>query len=73
MMQVFKNADFVKRDYKNTNVVFAVANSLPQAQAEKWIEAPSDDYYFDEYGNLYFHLNVTHLYTQDGVRFFGYL
>ena len=73
MLKVFKNSDFVKRDYSSTNVVFAVTESLPQMQAENWVEAASDDYYFDEYENLYFHLNVTHLYTQDGIRYFGYM
>lgn len=72
MLKVFKNADFVKRDYKSTNIVFSVAESLPQTQAENWIEA-NDDYYFDEYENLYFHLNVSHLYTQDGIMYFGYM
>lgn len=73
MLKVFKNAYFVKRDYKATNVVFAVTVDRPQMPAGNWIEAANDDYYFDEYENIYFHLNVTHLYTQDGIRYFGYM
>ena len=52
MLKVFKNADFVKRDHSTTSVVFAVTVDLPQMPAENWIEAASDDYYFDEYENL---------------------
>ena len=71
MSKVFKNTNFTKRDYETTNVVFASGENAPQG--ENWSEAANDDYYFDEYQNLYFHLNVTHLYTQDGIRYFGYM
>jgi hypothetical protein len=71
MVKVFKNASFTKRDYNATNLVFAFGENTPQDG--NWVEAESDDYYMDEYQNIYFHLSVGHLYTKDGVRYFGYL
>ena len=64
-MTIYRNTKFIKRNYECTyectNVVFCEAE-----------ESPSE--YFVEYdkGNL-FPEGITHLYTQDNVRYYGYL
>lgn len=57
-MRTFKNKNFTTRDYKTTNLVYCQAETAPDAN---WIEVEGME------------LNVTHLYTQAGVRYFGWL
>jgi hypothetical protein len=57
-MKTFKNKNFTKRNYDCTNVVFCQSETAPN---ENWIEC-------DESENT-----LNHLYTEAGVRYFGYL
>ena len=57
-MKTFKNKNFTKRNYDCTNIVYCQSELAPN---ENWIEC-------DETEN-----KLNHLYTQDGVRYFGYL
>jgi len=57
-MKTFKNTNFIKRNYKCTNLVFCQAQDAPDSN---WIEC-------DESEN-----NLDHLYTSNGVRYFGWL
>lgn len=58
-MQTFKNKNFVKRDYECTNVVACVAESAPN---ENYIDAPEFDI-----------SDLTHIYSQNGVKYYGFL
>lgn len=58
-MTIFRNTKFTKRDYECTNIVACVAE-----------EAPNENYVLD----LKFSIaNLTHLFTQSGVRYYGFL
>ncbi len=58
-MQVFKNKSFTKRNYDCTNIVACMAENAPDENYEP-VQAVI--------------LNrLTHLYTQNGVRYFGFL
>lgn len=56
---VYKNKNFTKRDYECTNIVACVGASAPN---ENYVEA-------DE--NILYGLN--HVFTQNGVQYYGYL
>ena len=61
-MKTFKNIHFIKRDYEATNIVFCQAETNPKE--ENWREVDASE------------LEATtcsHLFTQDGIRFFGWL
>lgn len=60
-MKTFKNKNFIKRDYKCTNLVFCQSETAPSAD---WTEV--DDLELDLSG-------CNHLYTQAGTRFYGWL
>ena len=60
-MKTFKNIKFIKRDYEATNVIFCQAEKAP---AENWVEC---DYLELEL------LKCSHLWTESGIRYFGYL
>lgn len=60
-MKTFKNKSFVKRDYEATNIVFCQAETAPN---ENWVEV-------DEAELL--KTTVTHLYTSNSVKYFGWL
>jgi hypothetical protein len=57
-MKTFKNKNFTKRNYETANVVFCEAENAPN---ENWVECSPEEN------------TLTHLYTQDGVRYFGWL
>jgi len=61
IMAIFKNKNFVKRDYEATNIVFCDAAIAPDAN---WIECDASE--IEE-------ANCTQLHTQAGVRYYGYL
>lgn len=58
-MQAFKNTQFTKRNYDCTNIVACVADQAPNENY-----APSDEAVLN---------GLMHLYTQSGVRYYGYL
>lgn len=55
----FRNTRFTKRDYECTNVVACEAEAAPDA---RWEECSPDVL-----------AGLTHLWTERGVRFYGYL
>jgi len=59
-MKTFKNMKFVERDYETTNVVYAKGDVAPEGNywAETNEEVPS---------------NMTQLYIQAGVHYYGWL
>ena len=60
-MKTFKNKNFKTRNYNCTNIVFCESETAP---SENWIECDEDEIWF---------MGCDHLYTQNGVRFFGYM
>ena len=60
-MITFKNKNFTKRDYECTNVVFCQSEIAPN---ENWIEC--DESEIQE-------MKCNQLYTQAGVKYYGYL
>ena len=60
-MKTFKNKNFTKRDYECTNIVFCQSEIAPN---ENWIEC--DEKEIQE-------LKCSQLYTQAGVKYYGYL
>lgn len=58
-MQVFRNTKFTKRDYETTNIVACVAESAP---GDHWQTADDSSL-----------VDLQHLYTQAGVRYYGYV
>jgi hypothetical protein len=60
-MTTFKNKQFTKRDYEATNIVFCRAESNPKE--ENWIEVSSEELEKS---------TCNHLFTQEGVQFFGW-
>lgn len=60
-MATFKNKNFTKRDYEATNIVACVADDAPATPDNRWIETDMDI------------SNLSHLWTQADVRFYGYL
>jgi hypothetical protein len=58
-MKTFKNKNWTRRDYESTNVVFCQCENAPN---DNWIECDEI-----EIGKC------QPLYTQDGVRYLGYL
>ena len=61
-MTTFKNNNFTKRDYEATNIVFVQCESNPDSS--KWTEV--DQSQLDA-------TTCNHLYTQDGIRYFGWM
>jgi hypothetical protein len=57
-MKTFKNKNFKKRDYETTNIVFCQSENAPN---ENWIEVDASEN------------KLNHLYTEAGVRYFGWL
>jgi hypothetical protein len=60
MMQAFINTKFTKRDYEATNIVACMAEKAPNAN---WV--PSDRAETLQ--------GLTHLWTEAGVQYYGYL
>jgi hypothetical protein len=60
-MKAFKNKNFEKRNDNRTNLVFCQSENSP---SENWVEC--DELELDC-------SDCIHLYTQAGVRYFGYL
>jgi hypothetical protein len=60
-MNTFKNKNFEKRNDNRTNLVFCQSENSP---SENWVEC--DELELDC-------SDCIHLYTQAGVRYFGYL
>lgn len=60
-MLTFKNINFIKRDYEATNIVFCQSETAP---SENWNECDSSEIE---------KLNCTQLYTEAGVKYYGYL
>lgn len=58
-MAVFKNKNWTKRDYEVTNIVACVADA-----------APNDNYVPADESALE---NISHIFTQNGVQYYGYL
>lgn len=58
-MQTFRNTKFTKRDYETTNIVACVADAAP---GKNWEPASASAL-----------VGLQHLYTQAGVRYYGYL
>lgn len=60
-MTTFKNNNFTKRNYESTNIVFCQSYVAP-------------DNSFTECDELEIYLlKCCHLYTENGVRYFGYM
>lgn len=59
MTQIFKNKNFIKRDYECTNVVACISEN-----------APNENYVPAEEKIL---AGLTQLWVQDGVRYFGHM
>lgn len=57
-MKIFKNKNFKKRDYEQTNLVFCQAEKAP---TENWIECDESE------------INCNQLWIENGVKYFGYL
>ena len=60
-MKTFKNKNFKTRNYECTNLVFCESENAP---SENWIECDKLELECS---------TCNHLYTQAGVRYFGYL
>jgi len=60
-MKTFKNKNFETRNYNCTNIVFCESQIAP---SESWIECDEDEIWF---------MGCVHLYSQNGVRYFGYM
>ena len=60
-MTTFKNANFAKRDFKATNIVFCQAETAPDSN---WVECKAVEIEL---------LNCYQLYKQNEVRYFGWL
>ena len=60
-MRTFRNANFVKRDYDCTNIVFCQAENKP---GPDWYVC--DEKEIDQRG-------CEKLYIEDGITYFGYL
>lgn len=60
-MKTFKNKNFTKRDWECTNIIFCQSENAPN---ENWIECDESDI---------IQMNCHHLWTQNGVRYFGFL
>lgn len=58
-METFKNVNFTKRNYECTNIVACVAEQAPNANY-----APADEAILE---------NLTQLWIENGVRYYGYL
>ena len=58
-MKTFRNSLFTKRDYECTNLVACQAEAAP---GEHWIECDASVLE-----------GLTHLYSERGVRFYGWL
>ena len=58
-MTTFKNKNFTKRNYECTNVVFCQADTAPDSN---WIETSEQ-----------MPSTMIQLFTQNGVRYFGWL
>lgn len=58
-MQVFKNKNFTTRNYECTNIAACVAET-----------APNDNYIAADESIL---KNMMHVYTQNGVQYWGWL
>jgi hypothetical protein len=60
-MNTFKNKNFEKRNDNRTNLVFCQSENSP---SENWVECEELELDCSD---------CIHLYTQAGVRYFGYL
>ena len=60
-MKTFKNNNFTKRNYDFTNIVFCQTDIAPDLD---WIECNESEIVS---------MNCNHLFSQSGVRYFGYL
>jgi len=58
-MKVFKNKNYTKRDYEATNVIACISETPPN---ENWIEA--DEAILN---------GLNQLWTENNIKFFGYL
>lgn len=62
-MAIFKNKGFVRRDYECTNIVYCEAEVAPGGDGVDWQQIESNK----------FEAGITHLYTENNVRYYGYL
>ena len=60
-MKTFKNTSFKTRNYDCTNLVFCQSETAP---SENWIECDEVEISL---------MGCNHLYSQAGVRYFGFL
>ena len=60
-MKTYKNANFTKRNYECTNVVFCQSETAPDAN---WIECKEEEIELSK---------CVQLYKQTNVRYFGYI
>ena len=67
-MPIFKNKNFVTRNRETTNLVYAVAEAAP---GEEWQE--TTDFEGADIHSIQLPAGMRHLYTQSGVKYFGYL
>ena len=61
MNKTFKNKNYKKRDYESTNKIACTAVEAPN---ENWIECDKD---------IIEDMNLTQLYMENSVRYYGYL
>ena len=59
MLNTYKNKNFTKRNYECTNIVCCQAETAP---AEHWEKCSDSEM-----------TGLDYIYTENGVRFFGYL
>ena len=60
-MATFKNINFKTRNYECTNIVYCIAETAPDANYAECNEVEI------------LHDRAQHLFTQNGVQYFGYL
>ena len=58
-MKIFKNKNFLKRDYECTNIVACMSEAAPD---DNWVECEKDIL-----------TNLQKLWVQNGVHYYGYL
>ena len=68
MTNTYRNANFTKRNYDCTNIVCCEAESIEQARAA----SPNANWVLCDEGEITSR-NMSHLWTQGGVRFFGWM
>ena len=61
-MAVYKNKYFTKRDYETSNIVACVAETKPTSPDDRWQEADKSIL-----------VNLTPLWIENDVRYYGYL